>query len=315
MDLQNDFDCVPLSLEDDYEGEVMACYISAKANTGNREAVLYLHGFVDYFFQSHLAAQFLQHEIDFHALDLRKYGRALLDGQHPNYCRDVSEYFEEIDQALSCIDKGGASSIYLLGHSTGGLIACLYLLNGTHRQRINGLILNSPFFRFNLPWHLRMVLPWLSQFLGAIHPYSNTPGVLPPVYPQSLHRDYNGEWEFNFEWKPIDGFPAYFRWLSAISKAHKIVRDGDDIEVPTLVMHSAKSSLPKIYGPEASNTDIVLNVEDIKSIGASLGPYTTLMEVSGAMHDIFLSAQSVREHAFTQMFMWIAGLNSNNTEN
>lgn len=315
MDLQNDFNYTQLALEDDYEGEVTACFISAKANTGNRAAVLYLHGFVDYFFQEHVAEEFLHHDIDFYALDLRKYGRALFKGQHPNYCRDLSEYFEEIDLALSRIDERGASSIYLIGHSTGGLIASLYLLKGAQARKINGLILNSPFFRFNLPLHLRLVLPLLSRFMGAIRPYSNTPGVLPPVYPQSLHKDHYGEWDFNLEWKPIEGFPAYFRWLSAISKAHKVISNADDIEVPILVMFSEKSSLLKVYGPKACNTDIVLNVQDIKSVGAGLGPRTTLMEVSGAMHDLFLSTQLVRECAFAEMFAWIADIESTHIEN
>ena len=314
MDLQNDFDYRQLELRDDYEGAVSACLISAKANTGGRTAVLYLHGFVDYFFHPHVAEMFLQHEIDFYALDLRKYGRALKASQHPNYCRDVSEYFEEIDQAVSWIEQQGGS-IHLLGHSTGGLIASLYLLNGQQRQKITCLILNSPFFRFNLPPVLRIVLPLVSRIMGAFNAYSNTPGVLPPVYPQSLHKDHFGEWEFNLQWKPIEGFPAYFRWLSAVSKAHKVVRRSDDITVPVLVMHSAKSSLPDVYGPEASTTDIVLNVEDIKTIGAGLGPHTSLLEVDGAIHDIFLSSLAVREQAFEKMFAWLSALELNHPEN
>lgn len=315
MDLEHDFDYTQLALNDDYEGKVTACFISAKANVGNRKAVLYLHGFVDYFFQAHLAEQFLQHDIDFYALDLRKYGRALLEGQHPNYCRDLSEYFEEIDLAISRIEQTGACSIYLLGHSTGGLLACLYLLHGRLRQKIKALVLNSPFFRFNIPAHLRLVLPLLSRFRGTVQPYANTPGVLPPIYPQSLHKDYYGEWNFKFKWKPLKGFPAYYRWLSAISKAHKTIRHKHDIEVPILIMHSAKSSLLEEYGPEASCTDIVLNVEDMKVVGAALGPNTTLMEVSGAIHDIFLSTLSVRERAFTQMFAWIRDLDPAPTGN
>lgn len=161
---------------------------------------------------------------------------------------------------------------------------------------------------------MRLILPILSRVLGAAFPYSNTPGVLPPVYPQSLHKDYYGEWDFNLKWKPLAGFPAYFCWLSAISKAHKKLRKGNDIEVPILIIHSAKSSLPEEYGAYATNTDIVLNVEDIKSIGTALGPNTTLMEVNGAMHDIFLSAPVVRELAFTQMFAWIASLELNDIE-
>ena len=69
--------------------------------------MLYVHGFVDYFFQTHLAEFFTARGYDFYALDLRKYGRSLLDHQTPNFCRDMSEYFPEIDAAVRIIRDGG----------------------------------------------------------------------------------------------------------------------------------------------------------------------------------------------------------------
>ncbi len=303
--LQHDFIETELLLRQDYEGDAVACLVEPKLNQGNRAAVLYLHGFVDYFFHPHLAQQFLDHQFDFYALDLRKYGRALRAGQHPNYCKDIYEYFEEISIAIERIKLRGASSVILLGHSTGGLIASHYLQWGEHRDDINALILNSPFFRFNLPPLLRAVLPLVAKLLGWLHPYANTPGVLPPVYAQSLHKDYYGEWDFNLDWKPIDGFPAYYRWLSAISRAHKQLRQKVHLSQPVLVMHSHASSLLKEYGPLAQNTDIVLNVEDIKRIGAGLGEQVRLLEINAAVHDIFLSAPAVRQQAFEKMFSWL----------
>ena len=58
--------------------------------------MLYLHGYVDYFFHPHLGENCNQADFDFYALDLRKYGRSLMQHQHPNYCKDIEEYFEEI---------------------------------------------------------------------------------------------------------------------------------------------------------------------------------------------------------------------------
>ena len=81
-----------IALPPDEEGEVVATLVSLKAPTPTRRAVLYIHGYVDYFFQTHLAEYFTGHGYDFYALDLRKYGRSLLAHQTPNYCRDLSEY-------------------------------------------------------------------------------------------------------------------------------------------------------------------------------------------------------------------------------
>ena len=64
----------------------MATLVRRRADAPTRRAVLYLHGFVDYFFQTHLAEFFTDRGFDFYALDLRKYGRSLLPHQTPNFC-------------------------------------------------------------------------------------------------------------------------------------------------------------------------------------------------------------------------------------
>jgi len=306
MNLETDFNYRNLTLKDDYEGAVSACFISAKENQGGRAAALYLHGFVDYFFHPHVAAQFLAHDIDFYALDLRKYGRVLDGHPHPNYCRDIHEYFEEIDLAIECICEQGEVPLYLLGHSTGGLISSLYAAQGQKRACIRALLLNSPFFEFNLSRPIRLALPLMAKLVGAIFPYASAPAALPPFYARSLHQDYDGEWAFNLAWKPLQGFPAYFRWLSAISRAHHQLRQEVRLTIPVLVMHSSHSFLPEEYGPEVKTADIILNVEDIKRIGRQLGNRVQLLEVEDAMHDIFLSAKNVRERAFSDLFDWLA---------
>jgi alpha-beta hydrolase superfamily lysophospholipase len=50
--------------------------------------------------------------------------------------------------------------------------------------------------------------------------------------------------------------------------------------------------------------DTVLDIEDIKRIGVTLGK-VTLLEIDNAMHDIFLSPKAVRDDAFDKMFSWI----------
>jgi alpha-beta hydrolase superfamily lysophospholipase len=64
-------------------------------------------------------------------------------------------------------------------------------------------------------------------------------GALPPVYAQSLYKDYSGEWDYNLDWKPIkDSLP--FKWVVAISIAQKKLAYST-IKVPILVMHSSGS--------------------------------------------------------------------------
>jgi alpha-beta hydrolase superfamily lysophospholipase len=72
------FTAETIDLEDDSEGEVVATLVKRAAESPTRRAVLYLHGFSDYFFHVHVAELFNELGYDFYALDLRKYGRSLL---------------------------------------------------------------------------------------------------------------------------------------------------------------------------------------------------------------------------------------------
>ncbi len=72
-----------IDLGHDDEGPLIATLVSRRAERPTGRAVLYVHGFVDYFFQTHLADFYVERGWDFHAIDLRRYGRSLLPHQTP----------------------------------------------------------------------------------------------------------------------------------------------------------------------------------------------------------------------------------------
>lgn len=304
MDLNNDYTSQTIQLTPDYEGEVTATLISSNFNLGNRKSVLYIHGYIDYFFHQHLGEQFNANGFDFYALDLRKYGRSLLEHHHPNYCKDVEEYFEEISIAILKIQKE-TNSIYLFGHSTGGLITSNYMNDGAEKNRIDGLILNSPFLDFNQSRFAKLISSFAANFISRISVYSKISGALSPAYAQSIHKDHYGEWDFNQDWKPIKGFPTYFKWVVAIATAQKKL-DHSNITVPILILHSSGSIKMSKFSEEAMSNDIVLNIEDMKRVGSKLGDRVTFSKIENAQHDIFLSSKSVREDAFDKLFSWLS---------
>lgn len=304
MDLNNDFSTQTIYLKPDYEGEVTATLIASKKNIGNRKSVLYLHGYVDYFFHPHLGEQFNANHFDFYALDLRKYGRSLREHQHPNYCKDIEEYFEEISIATREIYEAGNGEVFLMGHSTGGLTASNYMNFGQEKDLVKGLILNSPFFDFNQSNLEKAMIPIIATPIAGLFPYAKIEGALSPAYAESIHKDFHGEWDFNLTWKPIKGFPTYFKWILAIRTAQKRL-ENSNIQVPVLVMHSNSSEKIKKYSEKANHQDIVLNIEDIKRVGAKLGSQVTLIEIENGLHDLFLSTKTVRDKAFQEMFDWL----------
>ena len=304
MDLEKDFNYQTLDLQPDYEGKVVATFISCKFNLTHQENVLYLHGYTDYFYHPHLAEQFKNNRFNFYALDLRKYGRSIRPGQHKNFCKSIEEYFEEISLAITLIIKQNKNAIYLLGHSTGGLIFSSYMNSGALKNKVSGLILNSPFLDFNLTKPKKFLSLVAAKALSKIFVYSHISGVLSPVYPQSLHKRFYGEWDFDLNWKPIEGFPTYFTWISAIHRAQKQLRHSN-IEVPILIIHASHSIRTSNFSERVMNSDIVLNVEDIKRVGKSLGNKVTFSQINGALHDVFLSAKPYRSQAFNAMFKWL----------
>ena len=303
MNLKDDYTSFDIGLNPDYEGETKAVLTVSNKNTGKRNSVLYIHGYIDYFFHPHLGEKFNLHNYDFFALDLRKYGRALMPHQHPNYCKDLKEYFEEITLAIQQIKQDGKALI-LLGHSTGGLTASYYMNYGKERKRVDALILNSPFLDFYQSKFEKYLSQFAAQILSRIHNYAKVEGALPPVYAQSIHKDFYGVWDFNLKWKPIDGFPTYFAWLRAIARAQKQLKYSN-IEVPILILSSANSKQMKSFSEEAMTNDIVLNVKDIARRGRTLGQDTSLVQIKNAQHDIFLSPTAVREEGFKRMFSWL----------
>ncbi len=308
MNLQ-DYTSKTINLPPDYEGKVTATLISSNFNVGNRKSVLYIHGYIDYFFHAHLGEKFNANDFDFYALDLRKYGRSLLEHHHRNYCKNIEEYFEEISIAIREI-QSSSNSIYLFGHSTGGLITSAYMNSGEERTKIDGLILNSPFLDFNESRIVKMMGPFFAKIFSKISVYSKTSGALSSAYPESIHKDFHGEWDFNLNWKPINGFPTYFKWIAAISNAQRKLAQSN-ITVPIFILHSSSSMKMSTFSEDAMSSDIVLNVEDMKRVGIKLGNQVTLSEIDNAQHDIFLSRKAVREDAFEKLFSWLSRIDFN----
>ena len=294
-----------ITLDPDREGEVVATLVSLRAGAPTRRAVLYVHGFVDYFFQTHLAEFFTARGYDFYALDLRKYGRSLLAHQTPNYCTDITEYYTEIDEAVRIIrEVDGHDTLLVNGHSTGGLIAALW----AHRVRgtgvVQGLFLNSPFFEFNAPWITRRGLSPLVNIIGRLAPLSGIGQELGTTYGKSLHRDHHGEWDYDLAWKPLNGYKIVAGWVRAITKAHRQVQRGLDIDVPVLVAASARSYRGK-FAEAAHHADSVLNVADIQRYAAGLGRDVTFVAIEGGKHDLILSPETARNLMFSELDTWM----------
>ena len=157
-------------MPDDYEGKVVCTLVKKPRLTDVKQAVLYIHGYNDYFFQKQLGDSVNAHGYNFYAMDLRKYGRSILPNQNPFFCKSLTEYFADIDTALATIRSEGNDKILLMAHSTGGLITPLYLDSKKGNLPVDGLILNSPFLDWNFGWFMEKVAIPTVAFVGRLFP-------------------------------------------------------------------------------------------------------------------------------------------------
>ena len=294
-----------LNFPDDYEGKVTATLIRKKASQITNKAVLYIHGFIDYFFQTEMAEQFNQHGFDFYALDLRKYGRSILPHQKYYNIHEIAEYDAEITQALDIIGAERHENVLLCGHSTGGLTTTLYVAHHPNHPLIKALWVNSPFYDFNMnPIKRAVGVPSLSR-LAQKFPNLQFPSELNKWYAASLHKDLKGEWDFNLDWKKSSYPKVRISFIRAIYEAQKEIHQGVRVDVPVLVMHSHQTKNPRKWGKDAQSSDVILDVKDIQKYAKKIQGDVTIREIPNGLHDLVLSEKTVRDSVYQQLFSWL----------
>ncbi|KQV74459.1 alpha/beta hydrolase [Aeromicrobium sp. Root344] len=303
---------IPLGADPDGEGQVEATLVRRVPSESYESAVLYVHGFSDYFFQRELAEFFAERGFAFYALDLRKCGRSRREGQMGHYVSDLALYDAELDQSLAIIrEETGDKPVVLSAHSTGGLVLALWLdrLNkqpgGSKGAGIAGLVLNSPWFDLQgAPW-MRTVGTKAIAAVARVKPKSIIKLPHTDAYGSSLHVSAHGEWDFNTAFKPLEGFPVSFGWLTAIRRAHAKLHKGLDVGVPSLVLRSTRTRFARTYNEDVATADAVLDVKQIARWSGCLGDQVTVVPIDGAKHDVFISREEPRKAAYAAVDDWL----------
>ncbi|SNT07743.1 Lysophospholipase, alpha-beta hydrolase superfamily [Micrococcales bacterium KH10] len=276
--------------------------------------VLYIHGWSDYFFQYPLADFFTDRGARFFAIDLRKYGRSLREGQTPGYVTDLTDYDQEIEAALKIIKANSSKNtpprrLFLLGHSTGGLTLSLWA--SRHRGAADALILNSPWLEFQLSSVVRSAITPLVNLHATVRPHESVPQVDLGFYAraQSTVIDPDEPFAINEAWRPEQAAAVRAGWLGAILSGHAAVHSGLDIDVPICVLLSARSGTPTRWSEDLARVDSVLVVDDIARAALKLGSSVTVERIEGALHDVFISERGARREAYNRMDRWLRGVN------
>lgn len=298
-----------IPLHGDCEGGAEATLVRYVEAAPDKRAVLYLHGYNDYFFCPEMGSRLADAGWSFYALDLRKHGRSLRPHQTPCLVRDFSEYYEEISEAIARIRaRDGVRFVVLFGHSTGGLIAPLFAKDC---GGVDALFLNSPFLGFRVPRRDELLLRTVVRLVGRFRPETVVPRAADARYAWSLHQRYGrgGEWQYNEDWKRPGDLPLHAGFIRAAARGHDRVRAGLRLNLPVLVGTSARAGG---HGPDFdetwSSSDTVLLPSQSFMRARRIGPCVERFMVEGGLHDLMLSAPSVRDVVWSRVITWLSGL-------
>jgi alpha-beta hydrolase superfamily lysophospholipase len=301
-----------LGPDPDGEGDLVATLVRrGEPDPSATRAVLLVHGFTDYFFNTEQADHFAAHGFAVYALDQHKCGRSWREGQTPHFTTDLARYDIELEQALDLIASETRADVLVCAHSTGALIVALWLdrvrrRGETARRRITGLVLNSPWLDLQGPAILRTA-PTRAA-IGAMSRINKKRVLRPPTeggYGATLHKEYGGEFDYNLQWKPIGGFPVTFGWLHAIRRAQAKLHRGLDVGVPNLILRSDRSVREVTEPDEIQRGDAVLDVKQIARWAGCIGNRSTIVPIADAKHDVFLSVPESRQAAYQAVDQWL----------
>lgn len=305
--LGNGYEKRTIPMPGDEQGDIVCTLVRKLHPEHSKQAVLYIHGYNDYFFQSQLGDSLLSYGYNFYAVDLRRYGRSLLPHQDAFYCYALDEYFADIDSSLAVMLKEGNERIILMGHSTGGLIATYYMKHHPDAP-VAGMILNSPFLDWNFSWLMESVAFPVVSFLGNYFPnwVVQGDGTNLSMYSASLLAAYHGEWDYDTRLKMSYGHRKLAGWIHAIHSAQQDIQHRCDIACPILLLSSDRSLQEgETWNEDYLKADIVLSVEDIQHYGAKLGKKISAHQVKGGIHDLILSPRPARDHAYHLIYEWL----------
>ncbi|WP_125612172.1 alpha/beta hydrolase [Specibacter cremeus] len=313
-DLGPGFERLRLPLGEDAGGPILATLVRhvpparAAARAATPHAVLYVHGWCDYFMNTGLAGFFARHGVRFYAIDLHNYGRSLVPGSLRGYVADLADYDADLGAALAVIRREAATPdgpprIHLMGHSLGGLTSALWAHR--HPGELASLILNSPWLELQGSRFLRQIATAILGPFAKSDPLRVFRHPEWPAYWESLSNEAHGEWDINPDWRPRGSFPFRAGWMRAVLAGHAQVNAGLAIDAPVLVLLSRRSLIQPLWTPAAMGADAVIEVDVMARLALSVGRRVTVNRYDGALHDVALSAAPVRRQLFADLADWL----------
>lgn len=310
--LGEDFQARTFPQPDDDEGPVVTTLIrhrpgGAALPRRPRFAVLYVHGWSDYFIQTELAEFWTERGAVFYAVDLRKSGRSIRAHQTPCFVESLGEYDGDLDLATDVIRHihGASVPIVLVTHSQGGLTTALWAKR--RPGAVRGIVMNSPFLEMHGSSLARAISHPVVTQVARRQSRWPVPIAAPAFYDRTVNEHEDGEWYIEPSWRPVPTHPIRPGWVNAVMSGHKELRAGLDLDIPILVLTSHRTVIGPKWREEMRTADVVIDVKQVRRRAPALSSTVTLAKIQDAIHDVLLSPRPVRDRAYDQIDHWFRG--------
>src|SRR4051794_25430200 len=185
-----------------------------------------------------VAAQFISNGLAVYSIDLR--GRGKSDGER-FYVKNFQDYVNDVATFVEIVkSQEPGVPVFMLGHSAGGVVACLYTLE--RQSELEGLICESFAYEVPAPDFALAVLKGLSHLAPHAH-------VL-KLHNEDFSRDPN-EVEFMNNDPLIAHETQPTQTIAEMVRAdERLKKEFSQISLPVLILHGTKDKATKPSGSE-----------------------------------------------------------------
>ncbi len=221
-----------------------------------RGVVVLVHGFNSHSgYYQWAAEQLVARDLAVYALDLRGRGRS--DGER-FYVQKFADYVSDVDSVVTRAKSGEPGlPLFLLGHSAGGVVACIYALE--HQPQLAGLISESFAHEVPAPDFALAVLKGLSHVAPHAH--------VVKLKNEDFSRDPRIVEQMNHD--PLIAHEAQSTQTMAelVRADERLKKEFPLIELPLLILHGAADKATKPAGSKrfyemAGSNDKTLKIYD-----------------------------------------------------
>lgn len=173
-----------------------------------------------------------------YAVDLR--GRGKSEGER-FYVESVNDYVSDAGQMVQTAkSREPGLPLFLLGHSAGGVVSCLYTLE--HQEELTGLICESFAFRVPAPEIALAAFKGLSHLAPHAHVYAQKPEYFSrdPEFVKAMNSD-----------PLIENETQPLQTLAEMVRAdQRLQQEFPQIKLPVFILHGTGDKLTKYEGSQ-----------------------------------------------------------------